>query len=107
MFCFSTHSLQYLSQFLKISLCKNPIRLWNILRRRKEVQMLLRQYKSFENIPYAMIRDGGEEFRVKTYYIQPEKQVEHLQKLGFKNIRIFSGTTGLELSDYKKNDLER
>jgi hypothetical protein len=55
---------------------------------------------------YAIINDGAHHFSLKTYYIKPLKQIEQLEELQFKNIRIFSldgkeAAGGLELSSLK------
>ena len=105
-FCFSSHNIQNIGRFLKLSL--DPVRCVPVLRRFLRVRFLIQKFNGLERIPYALIRDGGEDFRVLTYYIKPIEQIKQLREMGFKHIRIFSEINGdgLEeagLKDDKKN----
>ena len=54
--------------------------------------------------PYAVIRDGGENFQLQTYYIKPSEQVKALQQNGFNDIRLFLEKTGQEVTDLSRID---
>ena len=99
-FCFSTHNTQYISRFYKITLCKSPMRFCQVLKIYWQVRSLLKQYGSFDKIPYAIINDGGEEFRAQTHYIAPQLQIKQLHQIGFKTIRVFSENSGGEIQDH-------
>ncbi len=55
---------------------------------------------------YAILRDESHNFRLQTYYIRPQEQVQQLTP-NFRDIKIYSWKTGLELtcaSDLYSND---
>jgi ubiquinone/menaquinone biosynthesis C-methylase UbiE len=90
-FCFSTHNLGYVPYFLKIPLNKN---VFHALYRRHQANQALKKKES-----YTIIRDGGENFKLQTYYIKPSEQINRLKQHGFSDIRIFSEKTGQEITD--------
>jgi ubiquinone/menaquinone biosynthesis C-methylase UbiE len=104
-FSFSSHNINSIERFLHVSFCRNPIRLMQIYSRAREIKSLIREYQSLDKIPYAILNDGGEEFRLKTYYINPLEQLRQLQQVGFQDIKIFSHLTGQEIQKHKELNL--
>jgi ubiquinone/menaquinone biosynthesis C-methylase UbiE len=54
---------------------------------------------------YLILRDGGHDFNLRTFYVKPEFEVLQLQTTGFRHIRIFKGSSGDEISsllDYRQ-----
>lgn len=98
-FCFSSHNFNYLEHYIHVPICRNPIRWWQMMNRSWEVRNRMKVKKQ---ISYAIISDGGEEFRVRTYYSKPLQQIQHLANSGFINIRVFSEQTGQEIQDRMK-----
>jgi len=96
-FCFSTHHLGYIKNFRQVSLNRNIIHSWHRL---TQVNDVIRS-----QMPFAVIRDGGEDFKVQTYYIMPSLQLTALHQMGFSDIRIFLGTTGKEVTGLSGVDL--
>lgn len=101
-FCFSTHNIQYINYMLTVPFCKSPIRLAFYVFRYFHVKSLIKREIRGESVTHAIIRDGGEEFRARTCYVNPEKQIDQLKYLGFRDIRIFSERNGKELKGFNK-----
>ncbi len=100
-FCFSSHNFNYLEHYLHVPLCRNPMRWWQMMNRSWEVR---NKMKIKKQINHAIISDGGEEFRVRTYYSKPLEQIQQLNNSGFTNVRVFSEQTGQEVQDQEKLD---
>jgi ubiquinone/menaquinone biosynthesis C-methylase UbiE len=98
-FCFSAHNVHALRRFLKINLSLNPLRVFQALKRKKQVSAILKGDKDFKKISYAVISDGGEDFRVMTCYVDPKEQKKYLEQIGFRDICLFAETTGNEIMD--------
>ncbi|WP_107669025.1 class I SAM-dependent methyltransferase [Cyanothece sp. BG0011] len=54
-------------------------------------------YETIQQNNYAILRDESHNFRLRTYYIRPSEQIKQLQPL-FKDIKVYSWKTGLELT---------
>ena len=105
-FAFSSHNLQYVPRMYQF---KWHPRWKDFLYQFYRIAMLLR----YNGLPgkyakekHAVLRDGVEHFSLNIYYIEPEHQVWHLQRLGFKNIRVFSYKTGAEIDHSRLNTLQ-
>lgn len=102
-FVFSTHNLNYISNLYSIKYGSGP------------KYFLYQCYRYFRllyenglpgkylNKDAAFINDGAHKFRFKTYYIKPQVQIEQLERMGFKNIRLFSLKSGSELDTDRLN----
>lgn len=55
--------------------------------------------------PFAVVNDGTNRFALKTYYMHPAAQKEQLEAGGFKNIRVFSSQTGMEIEIPRINEM--
>ena len=101
-FCFSTHNLQGIESTFdwRTHLSLNPIRtysdgvMWALLRVFNR-PLTLPQLKT---LSHAMIRDEPHNFRLRTYHIRPQDQIDQLAS-DFSNIKVYSWQTGLELSN--------
>ncbi len=100
-FCFSSHNLQSLEPAFQwhTQLRWNPIStyvnlvMWGLLR-------LVNQPLTVPKIQaatHAIIKDESHNFRLQTYYIRPQTQIAQLAA-HFDHIRIYSWSTGLELT---------
>jgi ubiquinone/menaquinone biosynthesis C-methylase UbiE len=99
-FCFSSHNLQGMKQQFnwrnQISL--NPIATYvNLVL----LTILLCCNDSItrdqlNTSTHTVIRDESHNFRLKTYYVMPQEQLDQLES-GFSNIQVFSWRNGLEL----------
>jgi ubiquinone/menaquinone biosynthesis C-methylase UbiE len=87
--CFSSHNLQC-DDLFKIKGSRNPLKLLLAIYRHAWLLALNRFTKQLASKDYATINDGAHNFRLKTYYIKPTKQIEQLKELGFRDIRMFS-----------------
>jgi ubiquinone/menaquinone biosynthesis C-methylase UbiE len=96
LFCFSSHNLGYIRNFLKVPLNRNIVPAYQ--RYCQTTQILKSQ------LPYAFIRDGGEDFKLLTYYVKPSQQVKVLHELGFREIRLFLEKTGQQIMDISRID---
>jgi SAM-dependent methyltransferase len=97
-FAFSTHNILCASRFFfyfphpwsfrKLAILSNVGRLGRIFRRRA----LNPGFRSLLNQEYAVFVDNDctDQFRLKTYYINPHYQINQLRASGFENVRIFS-----------------
>jgi ubiquinone/menaquinone biosynthesis C-methylase UbiE len=101
-FCFSTHNFDYLPNYCNRPLSLNPFALWPMWQRHSHIKALLRH----PSVWHTVLRDGGENFRLHTFYIKPTEQVNELEKLGFTNIRLFS-ESGQEIHAKGVNSLDR
>jgi ubiquinone/menaquinone biosynthesis C-methylase UbiE len=105
-FYFSSHNLQTMAPEFNWQkhLSFNPLKtyvnlaMWGILRLCNP-GMTWNQLKSSG---YAILRDESHNFRLQTYYIRPQEQVQQLTP-NFRDIKIYSWKTGLELTG--ENDL--
>jgi len=96
LFCFSTHHLGYIKNFMKVSWNEDIVR---VIQRYYQAKEILKSHR-----PYGIIRDGGGDFQLHLYYIKPSEQVKTLQQMGFRDVRIFSKVTGKETTDFSKLD---
>lgn len=99
-FCFSSHNLEAMKQQVdwKNQLSANPITSYvNLV-----MLALLRWFNNSIRLDqlhaaeYAILRDESHNFRLKTYYISPQAQINQLQNC-FSDIQVFSWRDGLEL----------
>ncbi len=54
-------------------------------------------YQTIKENNYAILRDESHNFRLRTYYIRASEQIKQLEPL-FKEIKVYSWKTGLELT---------
>ncbi len=96
-FCFSTHNLTAISpQFkLRYHLSLNPFSSYINLFMYGLLRFFNRNIslKDIASQPHAIIRDESHNFRLRTYYITPQSQLEQLAPY-FENIQIYSWSTG-------------
>jgi len=100
-FCFSSHNLQaFIAEFAWNKLSLNPINTYVNL-------MMSGIFRLFnwgvsgdllKSADYFVLRDESHNFRLQTYYIQPQAQVKQLEPY-FKDIKIYAWKTGLEISE--------
>ncbi len=102
--CFSTHNFRYIDHLKRFAIGKNPLRLMRLIVRYMYSKYIVWQRDSDKGIKHAIIRDGGDDFRLKTCYIEPLEQIKKLEGIGFQNIRIFSEVTGNELENISNID---
>jgi ubiquinone/menaquinone biosynthesis C-methylase UbiE len=96
LFCFSTHNLGYIKNFFKVPLNR---KIFHALRRYFQTKEILKARAA-----HAVIRDGGENYQLQTYYIKPSEQLEVLHQNGFNDIRVFLEKTGKEVTDLSQID---
>jgi ubiquinone/menaquinone biosynthesis C-methylase UbiE len=54
-------------------------------------------FKQLKNSAYLILKDESHNFRLKTYYVRPQEQLNQL-KSHFSNVRVYSWKSGLELT---------
>lgn len=96
--CFSAHNLVSVQDLFKLQLPINPFKVPRTIYRYASLLSLNEGKKQLINKDYAIINDGAHDFGLKTYYIKPIKQIEQIEALEFKNIRIFSLVDGKEVA---------
>ncbi|MBI3737810.1 MAG: class I SAM-dependent methyltransferase [Chloroflexi bacterium] len=109
-FCFSTHNLQGIDKLFKLKhqFTPHPLEVFYNLIRWFALHFtpgIKADPKELLRYEYAVINDGANNFRLQTHYIMPSAQIKELEAL-FKDIRIFSLSTGTEIisrSDLKQN----
>ncbi len=93
-FCFSSHNLHSLTW-------RGGRGLGQLLKKLRRYLLLLEanrtQWEMIDETTFAMICDGGGQYRFPVYYIAPKEQVKRLNEMGFKDVRIFSLRTGQEV----------
>lgn len=102
-FCFSTHNIRCLGKWKSIEFSLNPFALIeNIIfhfKRKSINNFNNKKLTELQNSEYIMLNDGGHDWQLDTFYIQPALQIRELIEVGFKNIRYFSLDTGAEVSE--------
>jgi ubiquinone/menaquinone biosynthesis C-methylase UbiE len=96
---FSSHNIHSINRQFEFrwgSIFKHPGHILYLLKL-PIIKLLNPSSKKLGKMEYAIINDGAHMFRVITYYIKPEKQIEQLTNLGFKNIKIYSLEEGKEI----------
>jgi ubiquinone/menaquinone biosynthesis C-methylase UbiE len=99
LFYFSSHNLYSIKRALTVkwsAILEKPRAILYLLKL-PIIRLLNPSPEKLEKMDYAIIKDGGHRFRIITYYIKPEKQIEQLTELGFANIKIFSLEDGKEV----------
>ncbi|MCK6691583.1 MAG: class I SAM-dependent methyltransferase [Thermoanaerobaculia bacterium] len=107
LFVFSTHNLQYIDNLYTIKFGSGLKHfLYQCYRYLRLIYHngLPQRYRDKD---FAIINDGAYHFKVTTYYIKPAAQIEQLKRLGFKNIRLFSLKTGVEIPKTDLNQLTK
>jgi ubiquinone/menaquinone biosynthesis C-methylase UbiE len=109
LFCFSTHNLDYMLSWLngKFEITSFGVLVKTI--RFAPVFLVLRfknrdLMKKCEGSGYAIIADEALGFRLRTYHVRTRDQINQLEEMGFKNIRIFSTHDGREIENYSQSD---
>lgn len=92
-FCFSSHNLQSLTIWGARGLgefCRRAARYMLLAQANPGLQEMITQEG-------AMVLDASGDFQMPVYYITPAAQVSQLEAAGFKDVRVFSLTTGQEV----------
>ena len=108
-FCFSSHNLQGIERAFnwRSQLSLNPLKTYVDL----VMMVILRCFNraitpaQLKDSAYAIIQDESHNFRLQTYYIRPQNQMEQLEG-NFDDIKIYSWKSGLEITracDLKAN----
>jgi ubiquinone/menaquinone biosynthesis C-methylase UbiE len=100
-FCFSSHNLQRFEQEFDLTqqLRLNPIVsytnlvMWGIVRLFNRAIDL----KTLKASAHAIVKDDSHNFRLETYYIRPQAQIQQLEP-HFDQIQAFSWQSGLEIT---------
>ena len=96
-FAFSTHNLQCINNLYSIKI--NSSLKGFVYQCYKYLRLIYENGLpgKYRNMDFTIINDGASRFKLTTYYIKPAAQIEQLQDLGFKKIRLFSLKTGEEI----------
>lgn len=102
-FIFSSHNLHSLGTLFKT--CEACSFLYRV--KRHTLLLLLNRRilkdKKLRLRDFALIYDGSGNWGLKTYYVNPIKQIEQLLQCNFQNIRVF----GLDGKEIKSVELEK
>jgi len=103
-FCFSTHNLNSAWKFYSFASSRNPLKL-----EREAYRLLLMRLfnknnwkqlrKALATKKYVIFNDGANNFRLKTYYIQPTEQIKQLTCSGFAGVKIYGLLDGREIEN--------
>lgn len=93
LFCFSSHNIYSLKKEFSFSWSKNLLYILKF----PITRLLNPSPEELEKMEYVLINDSSHLFSLVTYYIKPEKQIDQLTELGFKNIKVFSLEEGKEI----------
>jgi ubiquinone/menaquinone biosynthesis C-methylase UbiE len=95
--CFSSHNLQSFENAFKPQWSWNPIATYTNL-----VMLGISRFLNpsltwakIQGLPWAIVKDESHNFRLNTYYIRPEDQIEQLVDL-FETIQVYSQVGELE-----------
>lgn len=94
-FVFSTHNIHSIESLLSITSTLDPIprRILKWIKNRLFVAINGRPSK-LKDLSYVIVNDGSWNFHLRTHYIDPTIQLKELEVLGFKDIVLFSSSTG-------------
>ena len=92
--CISSHNLMSLGLSPAQAAASRPR--WRSILRGLILKMLNGDLRALRAGAYAVIRDDGCRFRLRTYYVRPSEQVKRLLDLGLRDIQVF-GLDGREL----------
>jgi ubiquinone/menaquinone biosynthesis C-methylase UbiE len=98
-FFFSTHNLKFAPNIFNFNLRWPPLDILRRIKKVRKIRGLNLGYRNLLNQPHAFLNDGVHNFRLQTYYIQPNEQIAQLTNIGFSNTKIYSITSGEELTD--------
>jgi ubiquinone/menaquinone biosynthesis C-methylase UbiE len=100
-FCFSSHNLQGIEHSFnwQNQLHFNPLMTYVNLMMLALFRLLNRSIsrQQLQTSPYLILKDESHNFKLQTYYIRPSEQIKQLEST-FKQIRIFSWQSGLEIT---------
>ncbi len=104
-FYFSSHNLQGIAaEFnwrtkLSLNLLKTYVNL--VMLGLLNIFNLETTRKQLETADYLIIKDESHNFRLQTYYIRPQAQIQQLEP-SFEEIKIYSWQTGLEITNLQE-----
>jgi ubiquinone/menaquinone biosynthesis C-methylase UbiE len=102
-FCFSTHNIQCIPDFIRIKLRWNLYAFArSVIKHRQFIKKNRLQFQSALSSDHIVIYDNVYDFGVNIYYVRPAYQVQKLKEAGFSNIRIFDLKSGKELKTEKE-----
>jgi hypothetical protein len=108
---FSTHNLQCLIDVFSLKFSLEPRKFISFVLGKLFLIRLKRKNPGINDIvdnisdlDYAMFFDGAQNFKLYLYFISPDKQIEQLKKLEFKDIKVISLANGLEVK--QSNDIK-
>ncbi len=107
-FCFSSHNLQSFENTFKPQWSWNPIATYTNLVMLGILRVLNSELTltKIKGLPWAIVKDESHNFRLNTYYIRPEDQIEQLVPL-FENIQVYSQIGELEDRDNQRSNLDQ
>ncbi len=97
---FSFHNKNNLDQLYSFQFPRNPFKYLKEWRRMNKVRTLNGNIENYKNKDWFIIKDGGDNFKVNTFYIDALFQQQCLQELGFKTFYFHDAVTGKKLSDF-------
>ncbi len=106
--CFSSHNLQSFEQTFKAQWSWNPIATYTNLVMLGILRVLnpgLTQDK-LRALPWAIVKDESHNFRLNTYYIRPEEQIQQLASL-FETIHVYGLRGELTLQSDRLANLDQ
>jgi hypothetical protein len=104
-FCFSSHNLQCLPDFLRVHFPWNPVAfVKGIVNRRRLRRRNREQIERLSRADHVIIFDDVYDFGLHTYYVRPSHQIAELRKAGFGTVRLFDLTQGKELTEPAQYD---
>lgn len=100
---FSTHNLQSIENLFSFKFSYDPLKCIYSFRKKlllkRKNPKITNLINNISNIEYAIICDGGQNFKLDNYYIAPDKQIDQLVELGFKDIKVISLSDGIEVKN--------
>lgn len=103
---FSSHNLFAIHEITKINFRRNPFKLLKEIIIKMKMKLFVihvpKNFESLKKLNYRITNDGSHQFRLKTYFVNPQHQLKQLKKLDFSNIKVF-GLSGDERDPQKLN----
>ncbi len=96
LFIFSSHNLQS-DTLSKITWSINPIKTLETVSKFFYIRLSNKKIEALRREGYALIKDGGHFFKLENYYIKPRAQINQLTEIGFRNVKLYSLLSGIEI----------
>lgn len=92
--CFSFHNSHNIDKLYSFQFPRNPFKYPWEWRRTQKLKEINGDKETYKNKDWFIIKDGGENFTLDTFYISPLYQGKCLEEIGFKSFQFYDAQSG-------------